>query len=168
MNCFGDDRMIGSEMVTKHCIRKTARACCFNLVLYGPKVPPFKPVLLRGHLRTNPFLGTLFWTPVAKCSSSLVYPFNMVRSYYVNFCNILLSLCLLCFQLTPEERAFLISENKRLRIQFFGVIAAERGMAREEFVQEYRLQELMAALELLDLLDHCEYRAYRQSGGQQG
>ena len=92
----------------------------------------------------------------------------MVRSYYVNFCNILLSLCLLCFQLTPEERAFLISENKRLRIQFFGVIAASRGMAREDFVQEYRLQELMAALELLDLLDHCEYRAYRQSGGQQG
>jgi hypothetical protein len=92
----------------------------------------------------------------------------MVRSYYVNFCNILLSLCLLCFQLTPEERAFLISENKRLRIQFFGIIAASRGIAREDFVQEYRLQELMAALELLDLLDHCEYRAYRQSGGQQG
>ena len=83
-------------------------------------------------------------------------------TYYDN------SFSLLFLQLTPEERAFLISENKRLRIQFFGVIAAERGMAREEFVKEYRLQELMAALELLDLLDQCEYRAYRQSGGHQG
>ena len=81
--------------------------------------------------------------------------------YYASF-------SLLFFQLTPEERAFLISENKRLRIQFFGVIAASRGIAREDFVKEYRLQELMAALELLALLDHCEYRAYRQAGGQQG
>ena len=93
----------------------------------------------------------------------------MVRSCYVSFVTYYdVFFSLLFLQLTPEERAFLISENKRLRIQFFGIIAASRGMAREEFVQEYRLQELMAALELLDLLDHSEYIAYRQSGGQQG